>query len=151
MMEMPVGKFFDMGSGIVTLCGSTKFFFEAMEANRYLTFKNWIVLQCGSWGHSFHRYSNEGSRDFSQVKLLHFHKIQMSQAIVVVSDSSNYWGKSTQAEIDFANRLNIPVFLWLGGVLVKVNLDPLEPPQLWAEPSKEMIEFGELNGSFGFE
>lgn len=48
-------EFFFKYDGTVTLCGSTQFFFEYLEASRLLTFKNWIVLQCGSYGHSFCR------------------------------------------------------------------------------------------------
>lgn len=107
-------EFFELGSGIVTLCGSTKFFQEYMEATRILTFQNWIVLACGSYGHSFHKYAKPLGRDFTSVKKLHFHKILESQSIVVVSDDSKYIGNSTKAEIAFAEKLGIPVFYYDG-------------------------------------
>ena len=116
--------FFSTGSGIVTLCGSTKFFFEAMECNRLLTFHNWIVLQCGSWGHSFNKYSEATNTDFKVVKLLHYQKILQSQAIVVVSDSSDYIGSSTRAEIEFAIWRNIPRFYFDGSKLSGKSANP---------------------------
>ena len=113
-LSYSVLNFLENGSGIITLCGSTRFFFEAMECNKLLTFQNWAVFACGSWGHSFDKYSVGVDRDYSVVKKLHFHKISLSQAIVVVTDDSNYIGSSTIAEIAFAEKLKIPVFYFDG-------------------------------------
>jgi hypothetical protein len=101
-------------SGVITLCGSTQFFFEAMEANRRLTFFGWIVLQCGSWGHSFHKYAENTNTDYSLVKRLHFQKIHLSDAICVISNSAGYIGSSTKAEIEFAKFTRIPVIYFDG-------------------------------------
>ena len=109
-----ITSFFDEYVGTVTLCGSTKYFIECMEINRELTFKGWIVLMCGSWGHSYHKYAENTNTDYTLVKKLHFHKILMSDAIVVVSDKSGYIGESTKAEIEFAKHRNIPVFYFDG-------------------------------------
>ena len=109
-----VKNFLENGSGIITLCGSTKFFFEAMECHKLLTFQNWAVFQCGSWGHSFDKYSIPADTDYSTVKKLHFHKIMLSQAIVVVTDSTGYFGSSTRAEIAFTQGLKKPVFYFDG-------------------------------------
>lgn len=111
---MEANKFLQQGSGIITLCGSTRFFFEAMEANRQLTFQNWIVLMCGSWGHSYHKFVENTNTDFTQVKRLHFHKIAMSNAIIVVTDNSQYIGKSTKAEMQFADYIGLPIFFYDG-------------------------------------
>jgi hypothetical protein len=107
-------EFFKQGSGFVTLCGSTKFFTECMEANRQLTFNGWIVLMCGSWGHSYHKDVENTNTDYAKVKKLHYHKILESQAVVVVYDKSSYMGDSTRAEIDFAFRRDIPIFYFDG-------------------------------------
>lgn len=109
--------YFDKGSGIVTLCGSTRFFTECMEANRILTFRNWVVLMCGSWGHSYHKDSEDVNRDYNAVKRLHYHKILESDAIVVVSDKTLYYGDSTRGEIAFAEYRNKPVFYYDGEIL----------------------------------
>ncbi|TFI50993.1 hypothetical protein BLD44_028370 [Mastigocladus laminosus UU774] len=147
MKTLSADEFFDKGSGIVTLCCSTKFFFEAMECNRRLTFKNWIVLACGSWGHSFNKYSVNHERDYSAVKELHFQKIKLSQAIVVVSDGSGYVGSSTKAEIKFAEFISVPVFYFDGEDFMGVT--SYQPPQLLSKSS--VIEsFAKQNGGLGF-
>ncbi|AND75599.1 hypothetical protein [Nostoc phage A1] len=106
--------YFKEGSGIVTLCGSTKFFHEFTEANRILTFNNWVVLSCGSWGHSYHKYSIELDKDYTTIKKLHLKKIMMSNCIVVVSDKTFYIGDSTKLEIAFANDHGLPIFYYDG-------------------------------------
>lgn len=111
---MEANEFLQQGSGIITLCGSTRFFFETMEANRQLTFQNWIVLACGSWGHSMHKFVENTNTDFTTVKRLHFHKIAMSDAIVVVTDASQYVGASTKAEMKFADTIDLPILFYDG-------------------------------------
>lgn len=146
---MKVEEFFNLGSGIVTLCGSTKFFEQCLEINRILTFKNWIVLMCGSWGHSYHKEKQNDliERDFEQVKKLHYHKILISNAIVVVSDSSGYYGESTKAEIAFAKYRNIPVFYYDGINLTGETNDKI-PHEL--EDNSLIDNFEKVNGTLGF-
>ncbi|MFM6138210.1 MAG: hypothetical protein ACKPCP_29400 [Sphaerospermopsis kisseleviana] len=114
----PAYHFFNSGNGVVTLCGSTKFFTECMEINRRLTFHGWIVLMCGSWGHSYHK-NREGhtGADYEKIKILHYKKILISNAIVVVSDKSGYIGNSTKAEIEFCKQKDIPIFYFDGEYL----------------------------------
>lgn len=128
MNSYSANEFIMSGSGNITLCGSTKFFNEAMEANRILTFNNWMVYACGSWGHSFHKYAKiDDTHDYSVVKKLHFLKIYKSQAIVVVFDKSRYIGDSTKAEIEFAIQKNIPVFEFDGESFSKfTNKTPID-------------------------
>lgn len=140
-------EFFRQGSGVVTLCGSTKFFNEAMEANRLLTFENWIVLSCGSWGHSFHKYATPVDRSFEDVKKLHYQKILMSQAVVVVSDESCYIGSSTKAEIAFANWRSIPVFYYNGKEFSGFTNNKLSRE---LEDTSLIDRFLEINGTLGF-
>lgn len=121
MQDISARQYFHNGSGMVTLCGSTRFFAECMEANRLLTFQNWVVLMCGSWGHSYHKDSEDISRDYSVVKRLHFQKILESDAIVVVSDKSLYYGESTTEEIAFAKYRNKPVYYYNGYAFVGHN------------------------------
>jgi hypothetical protein len=106
-------NFFTINSGIVCLCGSTRFFEETMECNRLLTFKRWVVLSVGSFGHSYHKHV-ETNTDYVVVKKLHYSKILMSDAIVVVSDCTGYMGDSTRAEIAFAARFDKPIFTYDG-------------------------------------
>jgi len=107
-------EYINQSNGIVTLCGSTKFFWEAMEANRRLTFSGWMVFMCGSWGHSFHKYTMNKNTDYEGVKRLHYKKILNSNLVVVVTDESGYIGSSTKAEIAFCSYQDIPVFYFDG-------------------------------------
>lgn len=111
-------NFFTNGKGTVTLCGSTKYFEQCMEINRRMTFQGWVVLMCGSWGHSYHKNApNDGNHDYSKVKKLHFTKMLISDAIIIVSDKTGYYGDSTKAEIKFAEYHKIPVFYFDGEYL----------------------------------
>lgn len=140
-------EFIHQGSGLICLCGSTKFFFEAMEANRRLTFSGWVVLQCGSWGHSFHKYAENTNTDYAGIKTLHYQKILMSDAIVVVTDTTDYIGNSTIAEKAFAKHRGIPILYFNGenfhGTTTVTPYDKLE--------DKSLIEnFEKINGTLGF-
>lgn len=140
--------YFNQGSGIVTLCGSTRFFFEAMECNRILTFKNWMVFMCGSWGHSFHKFDkSEKERDYEVVKRLHFQKIFKSQAIVVVTDTSAYIGNSTKAEIAFAKHCTMPIFYFDGINFTGTTM--IKPIDLNADTSL-IDNFAHHYGGLGF-
>lgn len=116
MKTVSAHKFISTGSGIITQCGSTRFFDENLECNRLLTFHLWVVLMCGSWGHSYHKNRDNEGRSYAAVKQLHFQKILLSDAIVVVSDRTGYIGDSTREEIAFANHRNIPVFYFDGEI-----------------------------------
>ncbi len=111
---LTVDEYLEKNSGTVCLCGSTRFFFEAIEANRRLTFNNWIVLQCGSWGHAFHKYVESSGINYETVKKLHFYKILKSDLIVVVSDKTQYMGDSTKKELEFARYLKLPIIYFNG-------------------------------------
>lgn len=104
-------EFIEQGKGVVTLCGSTKYFEQCMEVNRQLTFNGWIVLMCGSWGHSYHAHLPKVPVNH-EVKKLHFHKILKSHLAVVVSDDSGYYGESTKDEIQFCKYIGVPVVYW---------------------------------------
>lgn len=51
----------------------------------------------------------DGSVDPEMLDDMHRRKILMSSAIVVVSDVTGYYGKSTAGEIDFAHKYGITV------------------------------------------
>lgn len=140
-------NFFNDGQGTVTLCGSTKFFVECMELNKRLTFQGWIVLMCGSWGHSYHKYVESTNTNYSKVKKLHFIKMLNSQAIVVVSDKSGYIGASTKAEIAFAKNENIPIFYFDGEYLTGET--EVEPSSMFKIQTSIIDNFAETN-SLGF-
>jgi hypothetical protein len=72
----------------------------------------WIVLMPGTFSKSYHKDIEMDLKDgdYELVKNLHFYKIHKSDAIVVVSDHIKYVGATTQSEIEYAEKLNIPVF-----------------------------------------
>ena len=114
-----------------------------MECNRILTFSNWIVLMCGSWGHSYHKDATSLDRSFEQIKQLHFHKIVESEAIVVVSDSSGYIGDSTKEELSFALFLGMPVFYYDGSKLTgSTSVDSV--PDRFARHSHAITDWREV-------
>ena len=145
---MDAQEFISKGSGVITLCGSTKYFFEVMEANRLLTFDNWIVLMCGSWGHSYHKYVLNTNTDYSTVKKLHYYKILQSNAIIVVTDSTHYYGESTKAEIKFAEFIAIPVFFFDGSKFFGSTEDNYAPVRGCFETG--ILESFEKNNSLGY-
>jgi len=121
--SIDVQKYFAFNTGVVSLIGSTKFFYESMEVNRRLTFQGWIVLQCGSWGHSFHRYAAPlPDHSYDMVKKLHYIKMAMSDCVVVVTDGSYYMGDSTRRELTFALDVNLPVAVFDGDALYEYAL-----------------------------
>jgi hypothetical protein len=142
-------EWFTNGKGVVTLCGSTKFFVQCMEANRQLTFKGWMVLMCGSWGHSYHKdlEGNSGA-DYEAVKTLHFKKILSSNAIVVVTDGTHYMGESTRAEITFAKFYNLPIFYFDGGRFTGKTV--VESKDRLAECDLFIVDYLNRGGSLGF-
>lgn len=144
-------EFFSKGSGIVTLCGSTKFFTEYMEAARLLTFNGWIVLTCGSFGHSYHKGQDlfKTKEQFEAVKTLHFIKIQMSHAIVVVHDTNErYIGNSTKAEMKFADYLQIPTFYFNGVEFLGTTKQPIINN---LESARYKFDTYAINHNLGFE
>ena len=142
-------NFFNGGNGIVTLCGSTKFFTECMEINRRLTFDGWIVLMCGSWGHSYHKdLEGNSGINYENVKTLHYKKMLMSQAIVVVTDKSNYIGNSTKAEIEFCKKKNIPIFYFDGQYLTGET--EIKPPNHLNQFDSIINNYIENGGNLGF-
>lgn len=140
-------EFFKKGKGIVTLCGSTRYFEQCMKLNRELTFKGWIVQMCGSWGHSYHKNLESGlsEDDYKEVKKLHFKKIIISNAIIVVSDETGYYGESTTLEIEYAKSQEIPIFYYDGkhltGETYEMPLNWLSQIDLILEGIESRLEF----------
>ena len=79
---------------IITLCGSTKYQEELLNAFNELTIKGHIVLA------NFTDHSKQGEGWKELVDKIHLQKIDMSDAIYVVH--STYIGESTANEIDYA-------------------------------------------------
>lgn len=83
---------------IVAICGSTRFRNAMQEANRKLTLAGHVVLAPGVFQHDGDQITEAQKR---QLDLLHFYKIDLSEAIYVVNPNG-YIGSSTRNEIRYA-------------------------------------------------
>lgn len=85
---------------IITLCGSTRFKDEFLEAQKRLTLEGNIVISVGLFGHS-------GDEEVWAENIkpmlddMHLRKIDLSDEIFVVNPGG-YIGNSTRKEIEYA-------------------------------------------------
>ncbi|MBR2788676.1 MAG: hypothetical protein IKD94_05885 [Erysipelotrichaceae bacterium] len=92
---------------VITLCGSTRFKDEFMEANKKLTLEGNIVISVGLFGHSgdneVWENMDEGTLTKTKKMLddIHKRKIDMADEIFVIN-VGGYIGDSTRSEIDYA-------------------------------------------------
>ncbi len=92
---------------VITLCGSTKFRKEFMEAQKRLTLEGNIVISVGLFGHSGDQEVWDGmdegklSKTKEMLDDMHKRKIDMSDEIFVIN-VDGYIGESTRSEIEYA-------------------------------------------------
>ena len=92
---------------VITLCGSTRFKNEFMEAQKKLTLAGNIVISVGLFGHSGDNEVWEGMDEdtLTATKIMlddmHKRKIDMSDEIFVIN-VGGYIGSSTRSEIEYA-------------------------------------------------
>lgn len=97
------------GYKVITLCGSTRFKNEFMEAQKRLTLEGNIVISVGLFGHSGDHEVWEGMSEdtLTKTKLMlddmHKRKIDMSDEIYVIN-VGGYIGSSTKSEIEYAKE-----------------------------------------------
>lgn len=92
-----VGKF-----KVITLCGSTRFKDQFLEAQKRLTLEGNIVISVGLFGHSGDdEVWTEGVKEM--LDNMHKRKIDMADSIYVIN-VGGYIGESTRSEIDYATR-----------------------------------------------
>ncbi len=95
------------GYKVITLCGSTRFKEEFMEAQKRLTLQKCIVISVGLFGHSGDQEvwenMDEGTLTKTKEMLddMHRRKIDMSDGIYVIN-VGGYIGSSTRGEIEYA-------------------------------------------------
>ena len=96
---------------VITLCGSTRFKDEFMEANKRLTLQGNIVISVGLFGHSGDNEVWENMDEDTLTKTkemlddIHKRKIDMADEIFVIN-VKGYIGDSTRSEIDYALKHN---------------------------------------------
>ena len=94
---------------VITLCGSTRFKDEFMEAQKRLTLEGNIVISVGLFGHSGDNevWENMGEGTLTKTKEMlddmHKRKIDMADEIFVIN-VGGYIGDSTRSEIEYAQN-----------------------------------------------
>ena len=87
---------------VVTLCGSTRFKDEFIEAQKRLTLAGNIVISVGLFGHSGDdEVWAEGAKEM--LDDMHKRKIDMADEIYVIN-VGGYIGSSTKSEIEYAKK-----------------------------------------------
>lgn len=87
---------------VITLCGSTRFKEQFLEAQKRLTLAGNIVISVGLFGHSGDdEVWAEGTKEM--LDDMHKRKIDMADSIFVIN-VGGYIGESTQSEIDYAQH-----------------------------------------------
>ena len=90
-----VGKY-----SVITLCGSTRFKEQFLEAQKRLTIAGNIVISVGLFGHSGDdEVWTEGTKEM--LDDMHKRKIDMADGIYVIN-VGGYIGQSTRSEIEYA-------------------------------------------------
>lgn len=85
---------------VITLCGSTRFKEQFIEAQKRLTLEGNIVISVGLFGHSGdNEVWNEGTKEM--LDDMHKRKIDMADEIYVIN-VGGYIGQSTRSEIKYA-------------------------------------------------
>lgn len=89
---------------IITLCGSTKFRDEFIEAQKRLTLEGNIVISVGLFGHAG---DEEVWQEKTKIMLddMHKRKIDLADEIFVIN-VGGYIGSSTRSEIEYAKNTN---------------------------------------------
>ncbi|MBQ9721903.1 MAG: hypothetical protein IJV84_00065 [Bacteroidales bacterium] len=87
---------------VITLCGSTKFKEQYLEAQKRLTLEGKIVISVGLFGHSGDdEVWTEGTK--AMLDDMHLRKIDMADEIFVIN-VGGYIGESTRREIAYAKN-----------------------------------------------
>ena len=87
---------------VITLCGSTRFKDQFIEAQKCLTLAGNIVISVGRFGHSGdNEVWTEGTKEM--LDDMHKRKIDMADGIYVIN-VNGYIGSSTRSEIEYARK-----------------------------------------------
>ena len=87
---------------VITLCGSTRFKEQFLEAQKRLTLEGNIVISVGLFGHSGDdEVWTEGTKEM--LDDMHKRKIDLADSIFVIN-VGGYIGQSTRSEIEYAQR-----------------------------------------------
>lgn len=95
---------------VITLCGSTRFKNEFIEAQKKLTLEGNIVISVGLFGHAgdseVWENMDEGTLTKTKEMLDDMHKCKIDMAdYIYVINVGGYIGDSTRSEIEYAEML----------------------------------------------
>lgn len=99
---------------VITLCGSTRFKEQFMEAQKRLTLAGYIVISVGLFGHAGDQEVWDGmdegtlSKTKEMLDDMHKRKIDMADEIYIIN-VGGYIGDSTRSEIQYAEEHGKPV------------------------------------------
>ena len=105
--------------GIITLCGSTRFFETFLEVNNKLTSKGYIVLSIGVVKSKAIMLDKSDPELLKMLDALHREEIAISDSIFVI-DVDSYIGESTKSEIEFAEKHGKRIYRLSNGDLNKL-------------------------------
>jgi hypothetical protein len=108
-----------VAKGIITLCGSTRFYETFLAVNNSLTAKGYIVLSIGAVIDKAVMFDKSDIKLEKMLDKLHREKIAMSDSIFVI-DVDGYIGKSTKSEIEFAEKHRKRIYRLSNGDLNKL-------------------------------
>lgn len=143
---------------VITLCGSTRFKDEFIEAQKRLTLEGNIVISVGLFGHAGDNEVWENMDEGTQTKTkemlddMHKRKIDMADEIYVIN-VGGYIGKSTKSEIEYAKsmgkKVNYLERMTASHIMevfkaVADDLDPLTGEQLEADDFIKSDDFSDL-------
>jgi len=101
--------------GVITLCGSTRFFKLFDEMTYKLTMNGWVVLSIGCHSNSDYCLGiNEIQSAKEMLDRLHKKKILMA-GYVLILDKDGYIGDSTKSELEFAKINNRKIYYYNDG------------------------------------
>jgi hypothetical protein len=94
---------------IITLCGSTKFKTQFLEATKKLSLEGKIVISVGLFGHA--DKEEMAWKNKEMLDNLHLRKIDLAESIMVI-DVDNYIGESTRREINYTQLNNKRIYYY---------------------------------------
>jgi hypothetical protein len=108
---LTTGNFVDMPK-IICLCGSTRFYEYFQKANYEFTMAGNIVLSVGFYPHAQKQMHSEDVGCTAEQKIaldeLHKRKIDLADEVYVLN-VDGYIGESTRSEIQYAEKLGMPI------------------------------------------
>lgn len=111
--------------GIITLCGSTRFYKTFDYVCYQLTLNDWAVFTIGTMLNKDSNLPEVTEKQKELFDKLHKSKIDLSEAIFVV-DPDGYTGDQTKDEIQYAEFHNKKIYYYSKGDLNKLAKETLK-------------------------